>query len=260
MISTRTLRRHSEKGQAVKDAAGFIVCATDTDGIRKFLLLYAERGYWGFPKGKRHVRETLFATALRELREETGMNNFFVFSGFRVCYRYSFRAPDGRRIRKAVTLFAACAASRAVRLSEEHTAFVWLPFHRALSRLTYPSLKHVLRRFERHMRAQKKTIAFQHSVYRTTAAIPRGNVATYGDVARAARRPHAARVVGALLHKNYDAAIPCHRVVAAGGLLSGYNRGEAHKARLLRDEGVAVVSEKGKYRVAHFSKYHHAFS
>lgn len=59
---------------------------------------------------------------------------------------------------------------------------------------------------------------------------------TYNEVARLAGSPRASRAVGNILNKNYDPAIPCHRVVRADGTLGGYNRGAARKQQLLVNE------------------------
>jgi O-6-methylguanine DNA methyltransferase len=78
---------------------------------------------------------------------------------------------------------------------------------------------------------------FRERVLSVVRAIPGGEVRTYGEVARLAGAPAAARAVGAIMRANRDAAVPCHRVVAAGGRLGGYNRGAAQKRRRLRAEG-----------------------
>ena len=72
--------------------------------------------------------------------------------------------------------------------------------------------------------------------------IPRGRVATYGDVAAAAGRPRAHRAVGNIMRTCNDTSIPCHRVIAAGGKLGGY-AGDAHAKRTrLLAEGVLVAA------------------
>jgi O-6-methylguanine DNA methyltransferase len=82
---------------------------------------------------------------------------------------------------------------------------------------------------------------FARRVYEAVRQIPAGQTKTYGEMARAVRRPTAARVVGQALGKNPIALIiPCHRILAAGGKLGGFS---AHgrqltKARLLAIEGV----------------------
>ncbi|MDP3957836.1 MAG: MGMT family protein, partial [bacterium] len=45
------------------------------------------------------------------------------------------------------------------------------------------------------------------------------------------------RAVGSILKKNFDPAIPCHRVIKSDGSLGEYNRGVSEKARKLRVEG-----------------------
>lgn len=60
---------------------------------------------------------------------------------------------------------------------------------------------------------------------------------TYGEVARRAGKPGAARAVGNILSKNYDPKIPCHRVIRADGGMGGYNRGVNKKIDLLKKEG-----------------------
>ena len=70
--------------------------------------------------------------------------------------------------------------------------------------------------------------------------IPRGRVATYGDVAAAAGRPRAHRAVGNIMRGCDDASVPCHRVIAAGGQIGGYGRDIYAKRALLLAEGALV--------------------
>ncbi len=78
---------------------------------------------------------------------------------------------------------------------------------------------------------------FRSPVLRITSAIPYGDVATYGEVARRAGRPRAARAVGQALGGNpLPIVIPCHRVVRAGGEVGGYAGGPERKQQLLRLE------------------------
>src|SRR5437870_4621551 len=74
--------------------------------------------------------------------------------------------------------------------------------------------------------------------------IPPGRVATYGDVARLAGRPRAARAVGNIMRGCRRPDIPCHRVIAAGGRLGGYGGQDALKRALLRAEGVTVSGSR----------------
>ena len=59
---------------------------------------------------------------------------------------------------------------------------------------------------------------FTALVWKVAASVPYGRTATYGDVARRAGRPGAARAVGQALKRNpVPLFIPCHRIVASGG-------------------------------------------
>ena len=78
-------------------------------------------------------------------------------------------------------------------------------------------------------------------IYDVVRRIPAGKVATYGQVALLAGNPRWARVVGYALHVNpMPGVIPCHRVVGAGGSLTGDAGGVEKKLRLLTLEGVSV--------------------
>ena len=86
----------------------------------------------------------------------------------------------------------------------------------------------------------KKINLFRQNVLDIVRRIPRGKVMSYGEVAKRAGKPGAARAVGAIMKTNYDPKIPCHRVVRADGTPGGYNRGEENKRNILRKEGVAI--------------------
>ncbi len=77
---------------------------------------------------------------------------------------------------------------------------------------------------------------FTKKVLEVVRAIPRGQTMSYGQVAALAGNKKAARVVGTILSKNYDPAIPCHRVIKATGELGNYNRGADKKAAILKLE------------------------
>jgi len=82
--------------------------------------------------------------------------------------------------------------------------------------------------------------AFVDRVHAVVQAVPKGRVVTYGQVARLAGRPRAAREVGWIAHAGGD-HVPWQRVVnRSGGLARGYTGGrEAHRRALHRD-GVRI--------------------
>jgi O-6-methylguanine DNA methyltransferase len=81
---------------------------------------------------------------------------------------------------------------------------------------------------------------FRRQVLAVVRRIPAGRVATYGDVAALAGSPRAWRAVGNIMRECRDAAVPCHRVIAAGGGLGGYGGNLQIKRELLRAEGIEV--------------------
>lgn len=78
---------------------------------------------------------------------------------------------------------------------------------------------------------------FQAIVWRALVAIPYGETRSYGELARGIGRPAASRAVGAANGKNpISIIVPCHRVIAASGGLTGYAGGLAAKRWLLAHE------------------------
>ena len=84
-------------------------------------------------------------------------------------------------------------------------------------------------------------------IYEAVKKIPKGHVATYGQIAEMAGNPRMSRAVGNALHKNPDPLpIPCFRVVNSKGELAGafaFGGGKAQE-ELLRADGVEVVDGK----------------
>ena len=82
--------------------------------------------------------------------------------------------------------------------------------------------------------------AFTRRVIAAVRRIPPGRVTTYGDIARLAGKPRAARAVGNIMRGGGAPGLPYHRVIAAAGRLGGYGGNELLKAALLRAEGLVV--------------------
>jgi methylated-DNA-protein-cysteine methyltransferase-like protein len=90
---------------------------------------------------------------------------------------------------------------------------------------------------------------FARRVLAIVKRIPVGRVTTYGDVARLAGHPAAARAVGNVLREARQPGLPYHRVIAASGQLGGYSD-LALKRALLIAEGLIVSAG----RVRHFER------
>lgn len=83
---------------------------------------------------------------------------------------------------------------------------------------------------------------FQRAVLRAAADIPRGQLRPYAWIARQVGRPAAVRAVGnALAHNPVPVLIPCHRVIRADAMASGYVFGPGIRQQLLAAEGVDLA-------------------
>ncbi len=121
------------------------------------------------------------------------------------------------------------------------------------ARVPPPRIVQVIERLRKHLEGDVQDLRdialdldgaapFARKVYEAARQIPPGQTMTYGELAKAAGRPGAARAVGQALGKNPVAVIiPCHRVLAAGGKPGGFSAhgGRTTKARMLAAEGHA---------------------
>ena len=95
------------------------------------------------------------------------------------------------------------------------------------------------RRFDLPLRPQGT--AFQQAAWSALCDIPYGQTRTYAQQAAAIGNPKACRAVGMANHRNpLPLFIPCHRVIGAGGKLTGYAGGLAVKRFLLELEQAAI--------------------
>jgi methylated-DNA-[protein]-cysteine S-methyltransferase len=82
---------------------------------------------------------------------------------------------------------------------------------------------------------------FQRALVGAARSVPRGATVTYGELAALAGRPNAPRAAGSFCAQNrFGVVVPCHRVVAAGGLGSYGSLGPEYKRRMLKLEGADV--------------------
>ncbi len=90
---------------------------------------------------------------------------------------------------------------------------------------------------------------FGRTVLMEERKIPRGEVRSYGWIARRIGKPGAARAVGNALRTNpFPLVIPCHRAVRSDGRIGGFQGGSAMKRDLLEMEGI-LFSPSGKVQI-----------
>ena len=112
--------------------SGFILMNYDS-----ILLLQYPQGHWSFPKG--HIEEDdkdHFATAKRELLEETGISKVSIIDGWKSRTEYTFFSK-GSPTTKQVFWYLANTVELNVNLSHEHTNYMWVNFDEASEQLTF---------------------------------------------------------------------------------------------------------------------------
>ncbi len=88
-----------------------------------------------------------------------------------------------------------------------------------------------------------KGTKFQLKVWKYLKTIPKGELRSYSQVAKAINKPKAVRAVANAIGKNpYAPKIPCHRVIRSDGSLGGYSGkgGVNTKKKLLKLEGILL--------------------
>lgn len=124
-----------------KSAGSVVFC--EEDGERKYLLLYYGKGHWGFPRGNLEGDETEKEAAIREIKEETGIEDLEFISGFRETNEWYYK-NKGETIHKTASFFLAKTNTRDVKLSSEHSSYKWLNYDDAMERLTFKNTRKVL--------------------------------------------------------------------------------------------------------------------
>ncbi len=127
------------------------------NNITEYLLILNKKrksvqGHWGFPKGHVESGESEHETALREVKEETGLDIEF-FGNFRSVTHYSPKVD----VVKNVVYFLASVKKNDIVLQESEIAdFVWLPFKEAQQRITNEGDRVILRRAVDYMHTCRK--------------------------------------------------------------------------------------------------------
>lgn len=133
-------------------SAGFIVFTRENNNL-KYLFLKVG-GRLDFPKGNIEEDEDELSAALRELKEESGIDKIRVLPGFRKVLNYYYKRSDGALVIKTLILFLGEALDKNVSLSWEHEGFEWLSLSEALDRIKYASYRGVLKEAEEFINRQ----------------------------------------------------------------------------------------------------------
>ena len=117
----------------------------DSEKERQYLLLHYSKGHWDFPKGHVEKDESEQETTLREVKEETSLEEVEFIPGFREQINYFFK-QKGELINKDVYFFLLKSKSQDVKISFEHIGFKWFSITEALNQLTFENAKQILRK------------------------------------------------------------------------------------------------------------------
>jgi len=121
-------------------SAGIIIYRKIEDGT-KFLILYHGRGYWNFPKGKIESEERSFQTAVREIKEETGLRreDLKFDQHFKAYEKFTFWRRVGSKntkIFKIVIFYLAETRQGQILISKEHSGYSWFTYREAMKILS----------------------------------------------------------------------------------------------------------------------------
>ena len=125
-------------------SAGSVVFHTADDGSLAFLLLHYPAGHWDFPKGKIEQGEHEIDTVIREVEEETGIEDLSILDGFRRVIEYHYRRGSSL-IHKQVSYVIAETKTRTIRLSDEHSDYQWLSLDNSSRRVSFENSRRVLK-------------------------------------------------------------------------------------------------------------------
>jgi len=132
-------------------SAGFIVYK---DNPREFLMLHYVKNHWDFPKGHIEKGENEIKAALRELKEETGIDKIDIMPFFKEVSEYYFR-DETKLNHKTVVFYIGKAHGSEVTISDEHTGYAWLSFEKALDQMTYRNSKELLKKANNFLKKYK---------------------------------------------------------------------------------------------------------
>ena len=134
--------------QYEKSCGGVVFTRRDDEIL--YVIIRHRGGHCGFPKGHMEPGETERQTALREIREEVGLNVSLV-SGFRTEEQYALPGKSGTV--KQVVYFLAEFADQTPTAQPEEVAKVYvLPYGKAMKTLTFPEARRILTEADQFLR------------------------------------------------------------------------------------------------------------
>lgn len=141
-------------------SAGILVFR-ETERGREYLLLHYPsfkkgKDYWEFPKGHLEENEKIEEAALREVKEETGLEIKELIPGFKKQIKYFFK-KDNKLTFKIVYYFLAKTENSDVKISSEHLGYQWLSAKKAQEIIQFKNSKLLIEKAEEFLKRKLKT-------------------------------------------------------------------------------------------------------
>jgi 8-oxo-dGTP pyrophosphatase MutT (NUDIX family) len=127
----------------IEETSSGVVLFRKENGKILFLLLHYPSGHWDFVKGKMEEGESPHETAIRETKEETGINDVEFLDNFEEWIQYNFQF-QGELVRKKVVFFLGETKTKDIKISHEHLNFTWMDYTTAMEKTTFDNAKTVL--------------------------------------------------------------------------------------------------------------------
>ena len=123
-------------------SAGIVLFRKEESKIL-FLLLHYPSGHWDFVKGKMEQGESTHQTAVRETKEETGITDITFIENFEEWIEYNFK-HQGELVQKKVVFFLAETKTKEIKISHEHSGYIWMDYNSSMEKTTFDNAKTVL--------------------------------------------------------------------------------------------------------------------
>jgi 8-oxo-dGTP pyrophosphatase MutT (NUDIX family) len=129
----------------IEETSAGIVIFRKENSKNLFLLLRYPSGHWDFVKGKMEKDESTHETAIRETKEETGIEDVSFLENFEEWIDYNFQY-QGELVQKKVVFFLAETKTKEIEISHEHLDYIWMDYNTAMEKTTFDNAKTVLTR------------------------------------------------------------------------------------------------------------------
>jgi len=129
----------------IEETSAGIVIFRKENSKNLFLLLRYPSGHWDFVKGKMEKDESTHETAVRETKEETGIEDISFLENFEEWIDYNFQY-QGELVQKKVVFFLAETKTKEIEISHEHLDYIWMDYNTAMEKTTFDNAKTVLTR------------------------------------------------------------------------------------------------------------------